>query len=164
MKNELFKNEEISLVAYTNKDYVDYVLNETEGQPIKSVLLPYRLHGGHLECLVQKKMVEGWDAHSDICGLRYGTVTDFLEGAVLMVSKLGFKVGKEDIYPLGILQEGLYSNRSIHLTAVQLTRFVKQEAVSSLEDAEIVWIRKDDLLKSVDPFLIGAFARLNEYL
>jgi hypothetical protein len=164
MKNELFKNEAISLMAIENENYVDYIINEAEGQPQKGVLLPYRLHGGHVEYLIKKTLVEGWDAHSDICALQFVTAGDLVSEALALTEALGYKGAKTDIYLLGVIAEGMHSNRVIHLSAVQLTRFVKQEAVKSLNGDEILWIKKDDLLTSVDSRLHSAYARLMEYL
>lgn len=164
MKNELFKNEAISLMAIVNEDHVEYIINEVEGQPLKGVLLPYRLHGGHVEYLVKKTLVEGWDAHSDICALQFIITSDLVSDALALTDALGYKGAKSDIYLLGVIAEGMYSNKVIHLSAVQLTRFIKHEAVKSLNGDEILWIKKDDLLKSVDSRLHSAYARLMEYL
>lgn len=164
MKKELFKNEAISLMAIENEDYVDYIINEAEGQPQKGVLLPYRLHGGQVEYLVKKTLVDGWDTHSDICALQFITTGDLVSEALGLTEALGYKAAKTDIYLLGVIAEGMHSNKIIHLSAVQLTRFVKQEAVKTLNGDEILWIKKDDLLKSVDSRLHSAYSRLMEYL
>lgn len=164
MKKEVYKDDKVLLLALNNGNQTDYILNELDFSPQRAMLLPYRNHAGKVEYLVKRALIEGWDAHSDICGIHFATEHDLLESAVQVMADLGYKTLKADVYPLGVVTEGLFSNRSFQLFAVKLPFEPKGNGLMELVGTEVLWVNKDDLLKSVDPSVLSAFARLNEYL
>lgn len=124
-----------------------------------SIIIPYRKKATGIQYLIKREFIVGWDQNPDICGIS-ATVPDAqLESALseILEKDLNIHAVSDDFMRLGVCALKRNSEHMCYLYAFNINSKLD---VFDKSKGDYHWVDDEELLESIDPYLLAAYARL----